>query len=412
MNKNNNEDFESHQPSRDRLSSMGAGDSNAPHIESYKDCLSFADIENHSFLELIDLDCFTAINDADLKRDETFMNTETSDDRSFEEIIEKEPFVPYFKQDYSVLFGSLNYFAFIRCLFTMYERMKFVMQLIKEQVSQDYHNKRDEIMYYYNSYLRAKERINEAQKFSPRHSQFNPNLNKVNDETETDESKIINGVFNHKLSVMIGLTISRFKSKIDNATHEDLIRTFLGIKSFPMFMYDKLIHTTVKAFHILLQEEYLKSRSFRLFQKYSSLYDRQRERLYLEDYRQNLNEMNNSGNLAARLLYSPNSKILCMNFFNVEHPFTSTPLVDQLKKYKSNYTSKISQEAFYSGNLKLPSSNVFLKRNIRKVVTSSQASLELSQNLSNSFANNSLQIRYRAGETDIVHRIRRRSQVP
>ena len=42
------------------------------------------------------------------------MNTESNDGRTFEEIIENEPFIPYFKQDYSVLFGTSNYFAFIR----------------------------------------------------------------------------------------------------------------------------------------------------------------------------------------------------------------------------------------------------------------------------------------------------------
>lgn len=410
LNKNNPDEDERDQQhvSKEKSLTPDGANQSASRFERYKDCLSFADIENQSFLELVDLDCFTWINSSAHKKDESFMNTESNDGRAYEEIIENEPFIPYFKQDYSVLFGTSNYFAFIRWLFTMYERMKYVIKLVREQVNLDYDNKREEVMYYYNNYLRAKERIKEAHKFTPKHAHTNSNINMLNEETDIDENNVKNGVVNHKLSILIGLTISRFKSKIDSATHEDLVRTFLGIKSFPMFMYDKLIHTTIKAFHTLLQEEYLKSRSFRLFQKYSSLHDRQRERLYLEDYRQNLNDMNVSGNFAARLLYSPLSKILCINFFDIHHPFTNTALVDQLKDYKSNYTSKISRETFYSGDLKLPSSNVFLMRNIKEVVKSSQKSLELSQNLSNSFANNSLQIRYRAGETDIIHRKRRR----
>ena len=403
LNKNNPDEDEKDQEhsNKDRINTQNSDGNHNLQYDNYKDWLSFADLENQSFLELIDLEWFSNNNHLYHKKDESFINTETKDSRSLKEIIDKEPFFPYFKEDYNVLFGTSNYFVFIRWLYTMYERMRFALKIIRDQVDHDYKEKNHEVMYYFKNYMRSKERLKESRKSHSKNISDNSGLNKVDEDIEYDENKIKSWVVNHKLSVLIGITISRFKSKIDSATYEDLIRTFLGINSFVFVMYDKLIHTTIKSFHTLLHDEYSKSRSFRLFQKYSTLHDRQREKLYLEDYKINLNEMNLSGSFTARLLYSPISRILCINFFHVESPFTNSSLVNQLNEYKTNYTSKASCRKLYSGDLKLPSSNVFLKRNLKCI---DESSLYMSQSLTNSFANSSLQIRYQTNTTETFTR--------
>jgi hypothetical protein len=78
-------------------------------------CLSLKDLENQTFLELIDFDCFKPANkEASMEVDESNMNTNTSDNELMEEKIESEHFIPYFTKDYNIAFGSPNYIVFIK----------------------------------------------------------------------------------------------------------------------------------------------------------------------------------------------------------------------------------------------------------------------------------------------------------
>ena len=382
--------------------------------ESFKDCLSFADIENHSFLELIDTNWFSTESSPNQdEKDESYMNTDTLDKRTLEELIENEEFVPFFKQEYSVLFGSSSYFVFIRWLFTMYERLRLAHKIIWDQVNHDYNEKKEEVLNSYQIYLRAKERQAENDQ-SNNKAPGNVNAMNINKEinlNDLDENEIKRAVINHKLAILIGISVTRYKSKIDSSTFEDLVRTFLGIKSFFFFTFDKLIHTTIKSFHALLNDEFLKSKSFRIFQKYWKLNDRQREKLYLEDYRSRLNEMNLSGCFTARMLFSPKSKILWINFFNVAMPYTNSALVEELNEYRSNFTLKPSNEKMYSGDLPIPSSSVFLKRNKKLIMKSFENKVAIINSLSNSFSTSWLKARYRAGKTDVVQRLRRKTTI-
>uniref|UniRef100_A0A7S3J495 Sin3 C-terminal domain-containing protein n=1 Tax=Euplotes harpa TaxID=151035 RepID=A0A7S3J495_9SPIT len=341
------------------------------------------------------------------------MNTNTEDRRSVEEIAEQAEFLPYFTNDYSVLFGSPNYFVFLRCFYTMYERIRLAHKIIADKVAIDFKEKKEEILHCYRSYIRAKERDNEIRKYGckdPSEINANANENQLNFD-DVDENVIKAAVTNHRLAILLGISITKFKNKLDGATFEDLVRTFLGIKSFFFFTFDKLIHTTFKAFQALLNDEVLKSKSFKLFLKHCRVNNRQRETMYLNDYKLKLNELNSSGGFTARLLYSPKSKCLSINFFSVPRPYTSSSLTEEFRTYKEKYVASGQNEKLYSGDLPLPSSNVFLKRNKKAVMDAMNGHVVLTQNMSNSFSVNCLKLRYREHQTDIVQRFRQKSQL-
>ena len=193
------------------------------------------------------------------------------------------------------------------------------------------------------------------------------------------------------------------------------MRTFLGIKSFFFFTFDKLIHTTIKSFHALNNDEFLKSKAFKLFRKYSNLKDRQREKLYLEDYKIKLSDMSITGGFTTRLLFSPKSNILWINFFNISMPYTNSALVEDLSEYRTNFTLIPPSEKMHSDDLPIPSSSVFLKRNKKLVMKSLENNvamfnnMTILNNMTNSFSTSWLRVRYHTQQTDIVHRIKKRN---
>ena len=93
----------------------------AQNQNSFKDSLSFADLENQSLVELIELDCFRSFQEQPLSQETLSkeLNSDTKDTKTLDQKVEDEFFIPYFTKNYSVIFGSPNYFAFLRCFYAM-----------------------------------------------------------------------------------------------------------------------------------------------------------------------------------------------------------------------------------------------------------------------------------------------------
>jgi len=64
--------------------------------QNFNDCLTFADIENQTFLELIEKECFLLTPDKE-EEDEKYVNINPDEEISDEQKINKEHFIPYFK---------------------------------------------------------------------------------------------------------------------------------------------------------------------------------------------------------------------------------------------------------------------------------------------------------------------------
>ena len=370
----------------------------------FKDCLTFDDVENQSFLKLMELDCFRPSHHEETAAatDETNLNTDSEMDGTPEEKVETEQFIPYFTKDYNVMFGSPNYIVFIRCFYTMYERLRLAFKIINDKVNEDYKENKDEVLHFYRNYIKAKEHKKKGQ-----NKDDGEMADQQNQQPEENEENIKRSVAKHRMAILIGLSITRFRSKLDGSIFEDLVRVLLGIKAFFFFTFDKLIHTTNKAFQTLINDEYVKSNSFKLFKKYVSIKTHQREKLYLADYKSKLNEMSSSNGYTIRLLYSPKSKILTVHFFTISRPYTNSSLLHELDEYRESFTLTNSNERMYSGELPLPSSKVFLKRNKKAVLKAKEFDVALDQDLPNYFSSSFLKLRYTANKTDSIHRVRK-----
>lgn len=127
----------------------------------FKDCLTFDDVENQPFLKLIELDWFRPSQNEEMSvaNDDTILNTDWEMNGTPEEKAETEQFIPYFTKDYNVMFGSPNYIVFIRCFYTMYERLRLAFKIINDKVNEDYKENKDEVLHFYKNYIKAKERI-------------------------------------------------------------------------------------------------------------------------------------------------------------------------------------------------------------------------------------------------------------
>lgn len=226
-----------------------------------------------------------------------------NDPKKLDEKVESEEFIPYFTKDYSVVYGSPHYFVFIRCFYTMYERIRLVKKIIIDKVDEEFEENKQQITHHYKNYMKAKNRIRENRGIPLQ-------TDSPDSEMQEGDEAIKNSVVRHRLAILVGITVTRSRSKLDWSTFEDLIRVFLGNKAFFFFTFDKLIQTTNKAFQSILSDEVQKSQSFDMFKKYSLVDTDLRESMYLNDYKINLQAMSSMNGYTCRMLYSPKSKIL------------------------------------------------------------------------------------------------------
>lgn len=200
------------------------------------------------------------------------MRVDPEDMRDPSENLEKEHFIPYFKKEYKVAFGSPNHFVFLKCLFVMYERLRLAKKIIQDRVEEDFVENRDAVVHAYKGYKRSQERIRENRGLQEQ-------AGATSDQITEDDSVIKERVARHRLAILIGVAMTKFKSKLDTATFEELVRVFLGVKAFFFFTFDKLIGVANKAFHSLFNDEYQKSSAFTLFEKYEGFTGKERTKL-------------------------------------------------------------------------------------------------------------------------------------
>lgn len=375
-----------------------------------KDSLSFADLENQSLVELLELDWFTPADDLATDPEElaTELNTNNNDNKTIEEKVETEFFIPYFTRDYTVMFGSPNYYAFFKWFYTICERVRLAAKILEDKLDQDLLDKHEEVICHYKNYKRALQRIKENKGVSSKNQDGEPKAEDAKDIIEDSDETMKKCLVKHRLGILIGISLTKFKNKLDSNTFEDLVRVFLGIKSFFFFTFDKLIHTTNKAFQAVLSDEYLKSKSFNMFKSYCHVNNRFREEMYLWDYKQNLQEMSSHQGYTIRLLFSPKSKSLCTHFFDIFRPYSDSHLIEELNQCKDAYAHNDNSDLkMMSGELEIPSTQVYLKRNKRKRGEVSEGGITLSQNISAYFSINCLKLRYSSNQTDIVIRNKR-----
>lgn len=109
----------------------------------------------------------------------------------------------------------------------------------------------------YKNYKRAINRINENKGLSQNQDGEKQFIDQDDQKVE-DDNTIKKCISKHRLAILIGIALTKFRGKLDSNSFEDLVRVFLGVKSFFFFTFDKLILTTIKAFHIVLGDEYIK----------------------------------------------------------------------------------------------------------------------------------------------------------
>lgn len=204
--------------------------------------MTFADIENQTFLELIEQKCFQKFEPKE-DPDSKFINISSEDNRTVEEKVETEHFIPYYKDDYHLAFGSPNYFIFLKCIFVMYQRLRLAQKIIKDKVDSDFEKNKEAVIHAYKAYKKSQDRIKEN-----RGVEKTAHEGGKENEINEDEKTIKDRVSRHRLAILIGISMTKYKSKLDNNTFEDLVRVFLGVKSFFFFTFDKLIVLTNKSF--------------------------------------------------------------------------------------------------------------------------------------------------------------------
>lgn len=242
--------------------------------QKFNDWLTFADIENQTFLELIEKDCFAPLAEKDEEEDK-YTNINPDNELSDEQTIEKEHFLPYFKKDYKIAFGSPNYYPFLKCIQIIYERLRLAKKIIEDKVESDFQENRERVVHDYKAYKKSQERIQENKGIEKEPQ----NLNVEEKEITVNDEIIKEKVSQHKMAILIGIGVTKFKSKLDSGTFEELVRVFLGEKSFFFFTIDKIIALANKSFSCLFNDEYQKSFSFSMFSKYNKIIGNMRSKL-------------------------------------------------------------------------------------------------------------------------------------
>ena len=116
------------------------------------------------------------------------------------------------------------------------------------------------------------------------------------------------------------------QNTIDQNKYEDFIRFWLGSKSYLLLSMDKIFSTTTKSLMNIAHEETC-SRSFKMHEKFHQYVKEeekegegstqwwQHESVYMSNFFQSMQEVNNFNNIVIRLMYSSKSKIMSIHYF-------------------------------------------------------------------------------------------------
>lgn len=178
-------------------------------------------------------------------------------------------------KDYRVAFGSPNYYPFLKCILVLYERLRLARKVIQDKVEKDFKENKNLVLHSYKAYKKAQERIRENRGLENVSRSITEELKDIIEDDEVIKER----VSRHRMAILIGIAITKYKSNLDNGTFEELVRVFLGVKAFFFFTFDKLIVLTNKSFSCLFNDEYQKSFSFTMFDKYNKMSRNKRSKM-------------------------------------------------------------------------------------------------------------------------------------
>ncbi len=104
---------------------------------------------------------------------------------------------------------------------------------------------------------------------------------------------------------------------MEQSTYEDLMRLLLGKDSYLLFVFDRLIGSTLKNIITFNQVEE-SSVSMHLFRQLCENVDQMSEHLYLKLFCNKMKTLSNFNGQVVRLLYSDKSKIMSVHLLNLD----------------------------------------------------------------------------------------------
>mmetsp|Transcript_33824 Transcript_33824/g.32937 ORF Transcript_33824/g.32937 Transcript_33824/m.32937 type:complete len:119 (+) Transcript_33824:2264-2620(+) len=118
-------------------------------------------------------------------------------------MIENSIFLPYFKKEYKLMFGSQFFYIYFKQFYTIYERLLKARELVDLKVEED---------------LKGRAFFEEKIKYFKK----------------------------ERLDIFIGLVLATLNSSFDSNKYEDFSRNLLGGRAYLLFSFEKLISSTVK----------------------------------------------------------------------------------------------------------------------------------------------------------------------
>lgn len=186
-----------------------------------------------------------------------------------------------------------------------------------------------------------------------------------------------------------------------------MIWRLLGSNSYFFFTFDRLIQLAVKTIQTLVIEspnvEHLK-----LFAKYVRSPTIWEEQQYMKSYRKSLVSFGVTNTSSVRLHFNPSNMILTVHYF---HLHTSNVHDRKTSKQMENFYQKFSElpgsENLQTGSeLEIPTSQVFLKWNMKKATNEISSEDVVENSLTYTISSKHLKLKFGAQGTDAFIRKR------
>lgn len=135
-------------------------------------------------------------------------------------------FMPYYKYNYKLMYGTQQFYIFFKQFYTIYERIIKAKDLINQKVDEDLVQRNDESL----------------------------------------QSRIIE-LKNERFDIFLGGVLCAMQGSLEANKYEDFARSLLGRRAYLLFAFDKLIISTVKQLLNLANDESCQ-KSFQIYGKF------------------------------------------------------------------------------------------------------------------------------------------------
>lgn len=179
----------------------------------------------------------------------------------------------------------------------------------------------------------------------------------------------------------------------DATSYEDRLRQLLGMQAYVLFTFDKAVNLIMKPLSGLKSDD-LAGECWKLFKTYEDSPNIYQEEMYYNDFLRIL-PLQYEPDFLVRIVYCPLSGVITCHGFSSEPFTTDRSLTQVIKSYRKDhcykfedvmehdlakdaspqsgaYLYKCNEHTSKNGSIKVPFSNVFLKRNRRQVQQSSR----------------------------------------